>query len=135
MRNSLIIAILSSVCYVTAQTPVLTVTYPDGKSVNPGDELTLEETQKQPSIHFDAEANAKYTLIFADPDAPSRSNHTLGEFRHWLVGNIPGNDIAKGDIITAYLGPAAPPGTGFHRYTFKLYRQEGTNHYQRLPEN
>lgn len=33
-----------------------------------------------------------------DPDAPSRAEPTLGEVHHWLVTNIPGNDISKGEV-------------------------------------
>ena len=47
-----------------------------------------------------------------DPDAPSRSNPVNGEILHWMVINIPGNDISKGEGIVAYRGSGAPQGTG-----------------------
>ena len=60
-----------------------------------------------------------------DPDAPSRANPFVGEVRHWLVVNIPGNDLVKGDTIAEYRGSGAPKGTGLHRYIFLLYKQNG----------
>jgi len=39
------------------------------------------------------------TNIFdLDPDAPSRKNATYREWHHWLVVNIPGTDISKGEV-------------------------------------
>ncbi|KOB74117.1 Uncharacterized protein OBRU01_02550 [Operophtera brumata] len=54
----------------------------------------------------------------ADPDVP-----LVGVIKHWLVGNIPGNDISKGLTLAFYLSPTPIPGTGLHRYTFLVYRQ------------
>ena len=41
--------------------------------------------------------------------------------RHWLVVNIPGKDLAKGDIskgktMSPYHPPGPPSKTGYHRY-------------------
>ena len=47
-----------------------------------------------------------------DPDAPSRANPSSREFLHWLVTNIPGCDIAKGDQFAEYIGSDAPKDTG-----------------------
>lgn len=33
----------------------------------------------------------------SDPDAPSRAEPTFREWHHWLVVNIPGTDISKGE--------------------------------------
>jgi len=92
-----------------------------------GQELTPEETQGEPEVIIDGPLanNAIFTLAFVDPDAPSRENHKLRNWRHWLVVNIPGNEIAKGKTISPHFGPAPPKGTGPHRYTFWYYRQKG----------
>lgn len=58
-----------------------------------------------------------------DPDAPSRKNGTLREFQHWLVVNIPGDNIVKGDTLTEYVPSAPPVNTGFHRYIFLVFKQ------------
>jgi phosphatidylethanolamine-binding protein (PEBP) family uncharacterized protein len=54
----------------------------------------------------------------ADPDAPSRADPEFREWRHWLVVNIPGCDIDKGEVAAAYIGSGPPEGTGLHRYVF-----------------
>ena len=58
-----------------------------------------------------------------DPDAPSRSKPVGREWVHWVVGNIPGNDVAKGDHLKGYVGSGPPKGTGKHRYVLALYKQ------------
>ena len=37
-------------------------------------------------------------LIVTDPDAPSRAEPSIREVLHWLVVNVPGNDINKGEV-------------------------------------
>ena len=53
-----------------------------------------------------------------DPDAPSRADPKFREWRHWLVVNIPGSDVAKGEEVAAYIGSGPPEGTGLHRYVY-----------------
>lgn len=60
-----------------------------------------------------------------DPDAPSRAEPTFREVKHWLIGNILGNDLSTGDVIAEYLGSAPPEGSGLHRYVALLYKQNG----------
>ena len=49
----------------------------------------------------------------------------MREFKHWLVVNVPGSNIAEGDTLTAYVGSGAPKGTGLHRYVLLVYKQDG----------
>ena len=49
-------------------------------------------------------ANVINRNIFLNLDAPSRKTHEFREWHHWLVGNIPGSDIAKGEILSDYIG-------------------------------
>lgn len=58
-----------------------------------------------------------------DPDAPSRKNPTNREWHHWLVGNIPGSQVDKGETLTEYVGSAPPEGSGLHRYVLLVYKQ------------
>lgn len=51
-------------------------------------------------------------LISTDPDAPSRANPERREFRHWLVGNIPGDKLDQGETLTEYVGSGPPKDTG-----------------------
>lgn len=41
------------------------------------------------------------------------------------MGNIPGSDVSKGEILSAYIGSGPPEKTGLHRYVFLLYEQPG----------
>lgn len=90
-----------------------------------GLELTPTQVKGQPQVSWEAEEGAFYTLIMTDPDAPSRKQPTNREYLHWLVVNIPGAAVDKGDVLTAYVGSGPPQGTGLHRYVFLLYKQSG----------
>ncbi|XP_034179735.2 protein D1 [Osmia lignaria lignaria] len=92
------------------------------KSVEFGNEFTPTETQKIPEIHYKHEGGVLYTLVMTDPDVPMRKGYNR-EFRHWLVGNIPEENIAKGEVLAEYVGPAPPKGSGKHRYVFLVYKQ------------
>ena len=84
-------------------------------------------------------------LVCDDPDAPSRKKPGPKPWVHWVIYNIPptatglpegvsaaelppevpgaaqgANSWPSGDNI-GYRRPAPPPGTGPHRYYFKLY--------------
>lgn len=76
-------------------------------------------------INYSADADTFYLLCMVDPDAPSRADPKFREVLHWLVGNIPGDNVTAGDILTAYVGSGAPQGTGLHRYIFLLFKQPG----------
>ena len=84
-----------------------------------------------------------FVLICEDPDAPSRAKpRPEGPFVHWVIYNIPANikdlpaDVASpkkpslpagalqgsNDFEeTGYSGPMPPPGSGTHRYFFRIY--------------
>lgn len=62
-----------------------------------------------------------------DPDAPSRSQPTYRECRHWIVMNIPESKIENGDEVIEYVGSGAPKDTGLHRYIFLVYKQPDGN--------
>ena len=51
-----------------------------------------------------------------DPDAPSRKDPKYREWRHWLVVNVPGGDVSRGEVCAEYVGAGPPKGTGLHRY-------------------
>ncbi|XP_037814421.1 protein D3-like isoform X2 [Lucilia sericata] len=103
----------------------LKVSYDGGLEVNKGNELTPTQVKQQPKVEWEAKCADYYTLIMTDPDAPSRANPKVREFRHWLVANIPGNKIDQGEVVAAYVGSGPPKGTGLHRYIFLLYKQPG----------
>ncbi|VDM98669.1 unnamed protein product, partial [Onchocerca ochengi] len=108
-----------------APTKLVNVSY-NNLTVNLGNELTPTQVKDQPTeVLWNARPKCLYTLAFIDPDAPSRRNHTYREFKHWLVTNIPGQNISEGEVLAEYVGAGAPKGTGFHRYVFLVYKQPG----------
>ncbi|CAI2167833.1 9476_t:CDS:2 [Funneliformis geosporum] len=118
-----------------APTAILSVKYGE-KSLELGNEFTINETKNTPSIEFVAEdENSRYTLLMVDPDAPSRATPKNREWRHWIIGNIPhSGNLSEATVITSYNGPTPPPGTGFHRYVFLLYRQPDSHlEFQAVP--
>ncbi|CAG8633636.1 5376_t:CDS:2 [Funneliformis caledonium] len=139
-------------------TAILSVKYGE-KSTELGNEFTINETKDAPSIEFFADdENSRYTLLMVDPDAPSRATPKNREWRHWIIGNIPrdypflelqkkkpkiliiiihrldSGNLSEATVITSYNGPTPPPGTGFHRYVFLLYRQPDSHlEFQAVP--
>lgn len=88
-----------------------------------GNELTPTQVKDQPTLEWYIDPNSYYTLLMTNPDAPSRADPKIREVRHWLVGNIPSCDVAKGDAIVEYVGPGPPKDTGLHRYIFLIFKQ------------
>jgi len=54
------------------------------------------------------------------------------EILHWVVANIPDDDVSQGDTIVEYLPPTPWKGTGFHRFVFTLYKHESTFNYSNI---
>uniref|UniRef100_A0A8D8AUJ0 Phosphatidylethanolamine-binding protein homolog F40A3.3 n=1 Tax=Culex pipiens TaxID=7175 RepID=A0A8D8AUJ0_CULPI len=99
------------------------VTYPSGAEASLGNELTPTQVKDQPTVSWEADPKSLYTLILTDPDAPSRANPKMREWRHWIVINIPGEDVASGEPVAEYISSAPPQGSGLHRYAFLVYKQ------------
>lgn len=102
---------------------LLKVSYKSGAVVDLGKELTPQSVKDIPTVEWQAEKGAYYTLLMTDPDAPSRAEPMYKEFRHWAVVNIPENDLSSGKTVFEYIGAGAPKNTGLHRYIFLLYKQ------------
>lgn len=89
---------------------------------------TISTVWGSPDIYFPAahEENV-YVLMMVDPDAPRRSNSTSAYWRHWLVADIQGASLRKGQIkgttLTDYRPPTPPGKSGFHRYQIMLFEQ------------
>lgn len=61
--------------------------------------------------------------MMADPDVPSRADRSMGEARHWTVGNIMGSNIASGETFVDFIGSGPLAGSGLHRYVFLIFHQ------------
>lgn len=99
------------------------MSYSDGVAVDLGNELTPTQVKDRPEVTWEAEMGVFYTLVMFDPDAPSRTNQSIGEVRHWLVMNIPESFVEQGDEIVEFISSAPPKDTGIHRYIFFVFKQ------------
>jgi len=95
---------------------------------NEGQILSSNRLRKAPKVSYKCRSGGSaemshFTLLLSDPDCPSRVNHSMREFVHWVVVNIPGDRISEGVEVLPYLAAAPPPGSGLHRYVFMLYLQ------------
>ncbi|KAH7731393.1 OV-16 antigen 1 [Aphelenchoides avenae] len=109
----------------TAPEKLVKVSFKSGVEATLGNVLTPRQVKDPPTVSWDAEQGALYTLVKTDPDAPSRKDPKFREWHHWLVVNVPGNDVSKGDTISEYIGAGPPEGTGLHRYVYLVYKQQG----------
>lgn len=100
------------------------VHFPSNVKCEQGNELTPTQVKDLPIFKFQADPNEFYTLAKVDPDAPSRKDPKLREILHYLVANIPGGDVTRGDVLADYIGSGAPKDTGLHRYIFLVYHQK-----------
>ena len=112
------------------------VSYVSGVKCDMGNVLTPTQVKDVPKVKWNADSDAYYLLCLTDPDAPSRKEPKFREWHHWLVGNIPGGDVDKGDTLSGYVGSGPPEKTGLHRYVFLIYKQPGKINFteQRLPK-
>ncbi|GAV05078.1 hypothetical protein RvY_15260-2 [Ramazzottius varieornatus] len=92
---------------------ILEVLYPTGITVMYGNEMTAHMVQNPPAlVAWKADPCKFYTLSKSDLDTPSRANPTRSPLKHWLVINIPGRNVDKGDILGTYFGANPADGTG-----------------------
>ncbi|KAM7382115.1 hypothetical protein PAMA_012808 [Pampus argenteus] len=96
--------------------------------VHYGNRLTPTEAASAPQISFDAEEGSLWTLLLTCPDEHLLDNEA--EYVHWLMGNIPGGSVQAGEELCHYLPPFPAKGTGFHRYIYVLFKQEGPINFQ-----
>ncbi|XP_070708032.1 large ribosomal subunit protein mL38 isoform X2 [Pempheris klunzingeri] len=100
----------------------------NGGQVYYGNRLTPTEAASVPQVSFDAEEGSLWTLLLTCPDEHLLDNEA--EYVHWLVGNIPGGAVQAGEELCHYLPPFPAKGTGFHRYIYVLFKQEGPINFQ-----
>lgn len=109
---------------------VILIKYPNiNNIIIDGIFLSPLQTSEEPIVTYNTtdtntSTSTKYTLIMYDSKSVSLSkNHN-----HWLVINIPSEDLKTGNlnrsnILLSYKGPAPPSGSGEHIYNFELYKQ------------
>ncbi|XP_069813463.1 large ribosomal subunit protein mL38 [Dendropsophus ebraccatus] len=87
-----------------------------------GNVITPTEAAAPPEVSFEAEEGSLWTLLLTNADGHLRD--TDSEYVHWLVGNIPGNQVLSGEEVCHYFPAFPAKGTGYHRYIFLLFKQE-----------
>ncbi|XP_063338246.1 39S ribosomal protein L38, mitochondrial [Pelmatolapia mariae] len=100
----------------------------NGTHVHYGNQLAPTEAATAPQISFNAEEGSLWTLLLTCPDEHLQDNEA--EYVHWLVGNIPGAAVQAGEELCHYLPPFPARGTGFHRYIYVLFKQDGPINFQ-----
>lgn len=114
-------------------------------------EYTADGQDRSPPLSWSGapEGTKSFALICEDPDAPSPRRPAPNPWVHWVIYNIPANrtelpaglprDLDLPSVGGArqgknswpsgnigYRGPAPPPGSGPHRYFFRLYALDTT---------
>lgn len=115
----------------------LNISFPSGVVADYGKPIPPSLLERVPQVAFhlepDRDASTLHTLMMVDPDVPFRDAPTDGEWLHWLVYDIPGNDTASGSTLAEYTPPRPKPcpssGSAAklclkeHRLTFILWEQ------------
>jgi phosphatidylethanolamine-binding protein len=90
----------------------------DCGSVKLGSKFAPLQVRNRPKVTWKgAKESEFYSLIMTDAEGKDT------EWIHWHVGNIQGNNVDKGDVLTAFFPSAPPKNTGEHRYVFLLFKQ------------
>ncbi|KAH9515779.1 39S ribosomal protein L38, mitochondrial [Bulinus truncatus] len=103
--------------------------------IRSGNIIPASETSVKPSVFFESPDDNLWSLLMTSPDGNLEDSSK--EILHWFIGNIPGNQIDKGETVCNYLQPFPPKGVGYLRYAFVLFKQKKKidfKHVQR-PEN
>lgn len=70
-------------------------------------------------------SNASFiSANLSDVDALGQYQQKI-QFLHWLVGNIQGYDVQRGETLAEFVSSGPTKGSGFHRYVFLVFRQRG----------
>lgn len=89
------------------------------------------EAQSAPELSYNAiDPTKTYLIISLDLDAPFPSFPFLSPILHWIQSRLKvedrdGSKVLKSEEapVVSYLGPAPPPGSSAHRYTFFLFEE------------
>ncbi|BGP55302.1 hypothetical protein JCM8202_000621 [Rhodotorula sphaerocarpa] len=103
----------------------LRVHYPEF-TVFDGAALPRPATLKQPDLEYpEADAEATYTIIMADPDLTHQNDKVSGQVRHWLQRGVKFDATSKraaasttSTVLSDYVPPSPAYLTGKHRYVF-----------------
>ncbi|XP_011668158.1 protein D2 [Strongylocentrotus purpuratus] len=89
----------------------------------PGDKLTPTQVHTPPVLDWRARQDNLYTVLFVHLRPVGEP---VDEELHWLVFNIPQENMMRGQVHAEYLESGPTEGTGVHRYVYLVYRQPST---------
>ena len=88
------------------------------KIIQNGQFLTPKEASVKPNVTYKANPKYLYTFMLHDPKAFG------GNHLHWVVINIPGDNINNGVQLLSYNKPHPHEKSGMHPYIFKVFKQK-----------
>jgi phosphatidylethanolamine-binding protein (PEBP) family uncharacterized protein len=117
---------------------LMTVTFPGVGAISPGQNLSIQQTATRPGVTI-APANSSvsttgnFTLMMVDARAvgTNESNgqilHLLANFATLQADSLPRPSLNvstdRGVVVTNYVSPQPPVGTGLHRYVILVFPQ------------
>jgi hypothetical protein len=88
-------------------------------------DYSIVDAQNPLKLSWHANKGNLYTVIFWDQDAPYPIDPKFSPFLHYLVINIPNNDITQGTKLMKYQPPSPPYDSAPHRYHIGIFKQDG----------
>jgi phosphatidylethanolamine-binding protein len=117
---------------------LMTVTFPGVGPISPGQNLSMQQTAPAPDVtitpaNSSVPTTGNFTLMMVDARAVGM-NESNGQILHWLANfatlksdssSFPSLNVSTdgGLVVTNYVSPQPPTGTGLHRYVILLFSQ------------
>ena len=120
---------------------LMTVAFPGVGPISPGQNLSMQQVATAPAVtitpaNSSVPTTGNFTLMMVDsfPFGKNDSNHQI---LHWLANSAslqndssasPALNVSTsgGLVVTNYVSPAPPVGSGIHRYVIMLFPQPGS---------
>ncbi|XP_072153941.1 uncharacterized protein [Bemisia tabaci] len=114
----------------TIPSNIVEVTY-GGRKLELGGLLHADDLNDPPLVSWPTKEDALYVLVLSGPDA-SDLDSAQNSYEHWLIGNIPGTDLEKGEKLSEYVGlvKTAYRQGETHRLIFYVFEQPDGKHLQ-----
>ncbi|KAF8492196.1 phosphatidylethanolamine-binding protein [Russula emetica] len=117
---------------------VMNVAFPVAGLISPGQNLSTQQVATAPNVtitpaNSSVPATGNYTLMMVDAGAAG-TNESSGQVLHWLANfatlqndssPCPSLNVSTngGLVVTNFVSPQPPAGTGLHRYVILLFLQ------------
>lgn len=96
----------------------------DNTKVPKGADIELRTAEKSFNPSWNGVPEDIYALIFYDVDAPYPDDPEYSPYLHWLVTNIPDDQVDQGDALIPYQPPTPPSDSPPHKYVVEVYTQK-----------